>query len=87
MKLARDVKGNEKGYFKYISSEKMTKETVGLLFKEAGNLVTKDMQKLKLLSAALIWSLPVRSALRPPRSLSLLSKSVEVKYYPCIYVL
>ena len=48
------MKGNKKGYVKYISREKKTKETVGLLFKEAGNLVTQDMQKLKLLSAAMI---------------------------------
>lgn len=34
MKLAREVKGNKKGCFKYASSEK---ETVGLLFKEAGD--------------------------------------------------
>jgi len=65
----------------------MTKETVDLLFKEAGNLVTKDMQRLELLSTALIWFLPVQSALRPPRSLRLVSKFVEAKYYPCSCVL
>lgn len=48
------MKGNKKGYFKYISSKKLTKETLGLLFKEAGNLEPKDIQKLKLLSIALI---------------------------------
>ena len=64
----------------------MAEEPVGLLFKEAGNLVTKDMQNLKLLNTALIWSLPVGFALRPPRSLSLVSKPVEVRYCPCVCV-
>lgn len=54
LKPARDKKGNKKGYFKYISSEKLTKETLGLLFKEAGNLVRKGIQKVKLLRIALI---------------------------------
>jgi len=48
--MARDVKSNKKGFFKYISS-KSTREDVGLLLKELGALVTEDTEKAELLNA------------------------------------
>lgn len=47
--LARDVKGN-KGFHKYSSSKKTIRENDGSLLNGAENLVTKDMQKIELLS-------------------------------------
>ncbi|GAB0180635.1 mitochondrial enolase superfamily member 1 [Grus japonensis] len=52
LKLARDVKDNKKGFFKYISSKRKTKENVGLLLNEVGALVTEDTEKAELLNAA-----------------------------------
>jgi len=49
--LARDVKDNMKGFFKYISSKRMTRENVGLLLNEVGALVTEDTEKVQLLNA------------------------------------
>ncbi|GAB0205688.1 mitochondrial enolase superfamily member 1 [Grus japonensis] len=52
LKLARDVKDNKKGFFKYISSKRKTMENVGLLLNEVGALVTEDTEKAELLNAA-----------------------------------
>lgn len=49
MKLAREVKGNKKGFYKYIGSKSKGKDHVGPLVKGAGDLVTGDMRKDKVL--------------------------------------
>ncbi|GAB0209103.1 mitochondrial enolase superfamily member 1 [Grus japonensis] len=41
----RDVKDNKKGFYKYIGDKRKTRENVGLLLNEMGNLVTQDMEK------------------------------------------
>lgn len=40
--------GNKKGFYKYIGNKKKTRETVGLLWKEMGDLVTQDMEKAEV---------------------------------------
>ncbi|GAB0203755.1 mitochondrial enolase superfamily member 1 [Grus japonensis] len=52
LKLARDVKGNKKDFFKYISSKRKTRENVGPLLNEVGALVMEDTEKAELLNAA-----------------------------------
>ncbi|GAB0182218.1 hypothetical protein GRJ2_000687100 [Grus japonensis] len=51
LNLARDVKDNKKGFFKYISSKRKTRENVGLLLNEVGALVMEDTEKTELLNA------------------------------------
>jgi len=51
--LARDVKDNKKGFFKYISSKWKTRENVGLLLNEVGALVMEDSEKAVSVNAAL----------------------------------
>ncbi|GAB0197889.1 mitochondrial enolase superfamily member 1 [Grus japonensis] len=51
IKLVRDVKDNKKGFFKYISSKKKTRENVSLLLNEVGALVMEDTEKAELLNA------------------------------------
>ncbi|GAB0184039.1 mitochondrial enolase superfamily member 1 [Grus japonensis] len=51
LNLARDVKDNKKGFFKYISSKRKTRENVGPLLNEVGALVTEDTEKVELLNA------------------------------------
>ena len=51
LNLARDVEDNKKGFFKYTSSKRKTKENVGPLLNEAGALVMEDAEKLELLNA------------------------------------
>ncbi|XP_064900742.1 transcription factor RFX3-like isoform X2 [Columba livia] len=45
LKLARDVKGDIKGFYRYISSKMKTRENVGLLLNGAGNLMRKGHGK------------------------------------------
>ncbi|GAB0208125.1 mitochondrial enolase superfamily member 1 [Grus japonensis] len=52
LNVARDVKDNKKGFFKYISSKRKTRENVGPLLNEVGALVTEDTEKVELLNAA-----------------------------------
>ncbi|CAM5090430.1 unnamed protein product [Eretmochelys imbricata] len=51
LQLARDVKGNKKGFFRYVSNKKKVKESVRPLLNEEGNLVTEDVEKANVLSA------------------------------------
>ncbi|PKU37244.1 rna-directed dna polymerase from mobile element jockey- hypothetical protein [Limosa lapponica baueri] len=50
--LVRDVKDNKKGFFKYLSSKRKTRENMGPLLNEVGALVMEDAEKLELLNAA-----------------------------------
>ncbi|CAM5085571.1 unnamed protein product [Natator depressus] len=51
LQLARDVKSNKKGFFRYVSKKKKVKESVGPLLNEGGNLVTEDVEKANVLNA------------------------------------
>ncbi|CAM5103935.1 unnamed protein product [Natator depressus] len=51
LQLARDVKSNKKGFFRYVGNKKKAKESVGPLLNEGGNLVTEDVQKANVLNA------------------------------------
>ncbi|GAB0179181.1 mitochondrial enolase superfamily member 1 [Grus japonensis] len=51
LKLAGDVKDNKKGFFKYISSKRKTRENVGLLLNEVGALVMENTENVELLNA------------------------------------
>ncbi|GAB0204829.1 mitochondrial enolase superfamily member 1 [Grus japonensis] len=48
--LARDVKGNKKSFYRYISNKRKTRENVGLLQNDTGDLVTWDMEKAEVLN-------------------------------------
>ncbi|GAB0176751.1 mitochondrial enolase superfamily member 1 [Grus japonensis] len=48
--LARDVKGNKKSFYRYVSDKRRTRENVGPLQNETGELVTQDMEKAEVLN-------------------------------------
>ncbi|GAB0187326.1 hypothetical protein GRJ2_001197900 [Grus japonensis] len=48
LNLARDTKGNKKSFYRYINDKRKTRENVGPLWKETGNLVTRDMEKAEV---------------------------------------
>ncbi|GAB0181828.1 mitochondrial enolase superfamily member 1 [Grus japonensis] len=45
-----DIKGNKKSFYRYVSSKRKTRENVGPLQKENGELVTQDMEKAEVLN-------------------------------------
>jgi len=51
LNLSRDVKGNKKAFYRYVSDRRKTRENVGTLRKEAGDLVTQDMEKAEVLNS------------------------------------
>ncbi|GAB0182274.1 mitochondrial enolase superfamily member 1 [Grus japonensis] len=48
--LARDVKDNKKSFYRCISEKRRTRENVGPLRNETGDLVTQDMEKAEVLN-------------------------------------
>ncbi|GAB0208082.1 mitochondrial enolase superfamily member 1 [Grus japonensis] len=48
--LARDIKGNKKSFYRYVSDKRKTRENVGPLWNDTGNLVTQDMEKAEVLN-------------------------------------
>ena len=51
LNLAKDVKDNKKGFFKYSSSKQLVRKNVGPLLNKLGVLVTEDAGKAELLNA------------------------------------
>ncbi|GAB0208751.1 hypothetical protein GRJ2_003340800 [Grus japonensis] len=50
LNLARDVKGNKKSFYRYVSDTRRMRENVGPLWNETGDLVTQDMEKAEVLT-------------------------------------
>ncbi|KFW61557.1 hypothetical protein AS28_01374, partial [Pygoscelis adeliae] len=48
--LASDVKGNKKRFYRYVRDKRKTKENVGPLQNETGDLVTRDTEKVEVLN-------------------------------------
>ncbi|GAB0188641.1 mitochondrial enolase superfamily member 1 [Grus japonensis] len=48
--LARDVKDNKKSFYRYVIDKRRTRENVGPLRNETGDLVTQDMEKAEVLN-------------------------------------
>ena len=48
--MSRDIKGNKKGFYRYISDKMKIKENVSSLQKKTGDLVTWDIEKAELLN-------------------------------------
>lgn len=53
MKLAKDVKGNKRKFYHYISSRRRNKENTGPLLNGVGYLVTVDTEKLRYIAPSL----------------------------------
>jgi len=50
LNLARDVKDNKKGFFKYVISGQKTRENVGRLLNKVDALLTEHTEKVELLN-------------------------------------
>ncbi|GAB0191906.1 mitochondrial enolase superfamily member 1 [Grus japonensis] len=49
LNLARDIKGNKKSFYRYVSDKRKTRENVGPLWNDTGDLATQDMEKAEVL--------------------------------------
>lgn len=52
LNLAKDIKKNKKGFFKYMNNKRKAKDNVGLLPNGRDTLVTENAEKAELLNAA-----------------------------------
>ncbi|GAB0203811.1 hypothetical protein GRJ2_002846700 [Grus japonensis] len=50
LNLARDIKDNKKSFYRYVSDKRRTRENVGPLQNETGDLVVQDMEKAEVLN-------------------------------------
>uniref|UniRef100_A0A8B9FTL9 Reverse transcriptase domain-containing protein n=1 Tax=Amazona collaria TaxID=241587 RepID=A0A8B9FTL9_9PSIT len=50
LNLARDVKDNRKGFYRYIADKRQVRDTVGPLQKPSGELATLDLEKAEVLN-------------------------------------
>ncbi|GAB0203155.1 mitochondrial enolase superfamily member 1 [Grus japonensis] len=48
--LARDIKGNKKSFYRYVSDKRRMRENVGPFRNETGDPVTQDMEKAEVLN-------------------------------------
>jgi len=48
--LAKNVKNNKKGFYRYVSQKREVKETVPSLMSKTGKLVTPDKEKAEVLN-------------------------------------
>ena len=48
--LARNVRSNKKSFYRYVDDKRETRENVGPLWKETGDVVTQDMGKAEVLN-------------------------------------
>ena len=71
MYLVKDMIGNKKSFYSYISSNMKTREKARLLLNGMRALVTKEVEKPKVLNAFFISPLQVRPAFRNQKSLRL----------------
>jgi len=50
LNLTSDINCNKKSFCRYLSGKRKTRENVGPLWKETGDLVTQDMEKAEVLN-------------------------------------
>jgi len=50
LNLARDIKGNKKNFYRYVSDKRKAGEDVGPLWKETGELVMRNVENAEVLN-------------------------------------
>ncbi|GAB0178706.1 mitochondrial enolase superfamily member 1 [Grus japonensis] len=84
LNLARNVKDNKKGFFKYISSKRKTKEDVVPLLNEVGALVTEDTEKVELLNVFFALVFTAKAGPQETQTLELEEKVLQKEDLPLV---
>ncbi|PKU36399.1 rna-directed dna polymerase from mobile element jockey-like [Limosa lapponica baueri] len=84
LNLARDVKVNRKGFFKYIGGKRKTRENVGPLLNETGAMVTEDAKMAELLNAAFGSVFTTQASPQVSQTLEVTEKVWTKKDYPLV---
>ena len=84
LSLAKDVKGNKKVFFKYVSSKRKTGENVGLLLNEVGALVTEITEKVELLDATFASVFTAKACPQASQSLEVREKAWRKENLPWV---
>jgi len=66
LNLARDIKGNKKKLYRYISDKTKARKDVGPLWRETGDLITGIRRKPRCSVTSLLQSSPERAVVTPP---------------------
>jgi len=82
LNLARDVKGNKKAFYRYAGDRRQTRENVGPLQKEAGDLVTWDVEKAEVLNDFLPQSSTASTLATPPKLQKAKAGTGRMKNHP-----
>ncbi|KAK4818055.1 hypothetical protein QYF61_004605 [Mycteria americana] len=82
LNLARDGKGNKKGFYRFISNRRNIRKNVGLLLNVSGGMVTKDMERAEVLNVVFASVFYIRLAFGNPMSLRSLGNFGARKTYP-----
>jgi len=77
LNLARDIKDNKKGFFKYIKSKWKTRESMGPLLNEVGSLLMEDAEKVELLNAFFASVFRVKSSPQESQALEVREEAAE----------
>ncbi|GAB0208601.1 hypothetical protein GRJ2_003325800 [Grus japonensis] len=83
-RAAGEVKDNKKGFFKYISSKRKTRENVGPLLNEVGALVMEDTEKAELLNAFFASVLTAKADPQESQTLEVGEKVLQKEDLPLV---
>ena len=96
LNLVRDVKDSKKGFCKFIGDKRQTRENVGPLLNDLGDLVIQDVEKVEVVNAsfALVFTsktklqesqaLEIRGRVSSKDGISLVKKDQVREYQSCI---
>lgn len=84
MNLARDVKGDKKGFCKYLNCKRKTRENTGMLWTGAVALVPQGMEKAELLNALFTSFFASKTDLQKSKALEIKGKVWSKEHLPLV---